>query len=406
MESLTERFDALQENQLQLYEAGSDKIEDQILFWEINRQENVLLYFARQKGLSRIGLQPVPPLSVSEQKAKQAIAMSLHLKSLKESEFGREPWTLQDTSFELFNSPPQNTFKKGAFTVDVYYDEDQDNYFPYTAWTFIYYQNGDNVWHKVEGQCDYEGLYYITADNEKIYYVQFNKDAARFSRSGLWTVKYKNREISSTSVTSTSGNVAGPAGDPNITKTTRSSGDPLGSKKERRRQRESSSSPTRRLRPRTSQSDGDHDSSSSGRRVYRRRRRERESAARRREQRRTTADPYVPTPDAVGSRHRSLERTGYTRLGRLQAEAWDPYVLLLKGPANTLKCYRHRLKSKHQSSIVSISTVFSWVGEGIERIGQPRMLIAFRSSTERHHFLKTVILPKGTSYSFGNLDSL
>lgn len=79
---------------------------------------------------------------------------------------------------------------------------------------------------------------------------------------------------------------------------------------------------------------------------------------------------------------------------------------MLKGPANTLKCYRHRLKSKHQSLFVSITTVFSWVGDGIQRLGQPRMLIAFSSSTERHHFLKTVILPKGTSYSFGNLDSL
>lgn len=407
MESLNERYDALQENLLQLYEAGSDNIEDQIMLWEIIRQENILLHYARKKGISRVGLQPVPSLTASEQKAKQAIYMSIQLKSLKNSPYGRERWTMQDTSYELFNSPPQNTFKKNAFTVDVYYDDDQDNYFPYTAWTHIYYQNGDDIWHKVEGKADYEGLYYETADFEKIYYVTFDKDAARFSKTGKWTVRYKNREISSTSVTSTSSVADSDTGHPEPQSSWQSA-DSVGQKKERRRERRSSPSPPRRTRPRTSQSDGDTTPSPAGHRIWRRRhRREREQAAKRRELRvSTTTRSSFPTPEEVGRGHRLVERKGQSRLRRLQEEAWDPYVILLKGPANTLKCCRNRYKTKYSNLFCSMSTVFSWVGEGIERLGQPRMLIAFSTSKQRQLFLKTVILPKGTEYSFGNLDSL
>lgn len=401
MESLTERFDALQENQLQLFEAGSENIDDQILLWEIIRQENVLLHYARKKGLSRVGMQPVPSLAASEHKAKQAIFMSLNLKSLKDSAYGNEPWTMQDTSFEIFNSPPQNTFKKGAFTVDVFYDDDRDNYFPYTAWTYIYYQNGDNRWHKVQGKVDFEGLYYITIDNIKTYYVTFDKDAARFSKTGKWTVLYKNRELSSTSVTSTSGHSSEY---PELAQSPGTSTNTVG-KKERRRKRYPSSSPTRSVRPCTSQSDGDSSSTPTRRRLCRRRG-ERESAAKRRELRRTPTGSSVPSPGAVGTRHRLVEDKGLSRLGRLQKEAWDPYLLLLKGPANSLKCLRFRLKSRYEKLFYSCSTVFSWVGEGTVRIGQPRMLIAFRTSTERQYFLKTVKLPKGTEHSFGNLDSL
>lgn len=405
METLNERYDALQENLLMLYEAGSDKIDDQIMYWDIMRQENVLFYYARKKNIARIGLQPVPSLTTSEHKAKQAIMMSLQLKSLKMSAYGKEPWTLQDTSFEVYNAAPSNTFKKGAFTVDVFYDDDEDNYYPYTAWSFIYYENGDGRWHKVEGQADYEGLYFITHDNEKNYYVTFDTDAARFSRTGHWTVKYKNHTISSTSVTSTSGN---PAGDPSSREGTNTVGQetPV-PQTNRRRQRESSSSPNRRTRQTTSQSDWDPDSSpSSGERLpRRRRRRERAPAAKRREQRKSTKS-LVPSPEEVGRRHKLVEGKGLSRLRRLQEEAWDPPVLLLKGPANTLKCYRYRCKTRCKGLFTRMSTVFSWVGEGSERIGQPRMLLAFANNEQRRHFINTVHLPKGTEYSLGRLDSL
>lgn len=405
MESLAERFDALQENLLTLYEAGSSNIEDQIMYWDIIRQENVLYHYARKRGLTHIGLQPVPTLTVSENKAKQAIMMSLQLKSLQQSEFGKEPWNMQDTSFELFNADPQNTFKKGAMTVDVFYDDDEDNYYPYTMWSYIYYQNGDGLWHKVSSKVDFEGLYYITHDNEKTYYVTFDKDAARFSRTGKWTVKYKNTTISSTSVTSTSS----PAWNP----TSRASPNTVGQQEtqaiKRRRQGSSPTGTPRRTRSRTWQSDGDTESSTSspGEPSTRRRRGGREQGKSATQRRRNNGESsFGVAPEEVGRRHRSVKRQNLTRLGQLQEEARDPPVLLLKGPANTLKCYRYRSMTKWKGLISSMSTVFSWVGEGHERLGQPRMLLAFTDFEQRERFLNIAHLPKGTEYSLGNLSSL
>lgn len=401
MESLNERFDAVQENLLQHYETGSNNIDDQILFWELIRQENVLLHYARKKGIYRIGMQTVPSLTVSEHKAKQAIMMSLQLTSLKNSAYGTEPWTMQDTSFELYNSSPQNTFKKGAFTVDVIYDNDEDNYYPYTAWSYIYYQNGDNKWHKVEGKVDYEGLYYETVDGDKNYYVTFDTDATRYSRTGKWTVKYKKHAISSTSVTSTSGHPG---------HSTRQSPNALaGEEQNKERDRERPTSSKRRSRTPSPSSDWSSSSETSRKRVRRRRgRREGEQNTRQQRDTKSTrgAGSSFIAPEEVGRGRRLVEKKGLSRLRLLQVEARDPPLVLLKGPANTLKCWRFRCKLKYSGMYLRLSTGFSWVGDGSERLGEQRLLIAFTDKTQRNTFLKTVIFPKNTSYSLGNLDSL
>ena len=346
----------------------------------------------------------IPTLIVSENKAKQAILMTLQLRSLQKSQFGNEAWTLQDTSYEAYTSAPENTFKKGGFTVDVYYDNDEDNYYPYTAWSFIYYQNGDDVWYKVPGQVDYEGLYYETHDGEKQYYVTFDKDAARFSRTGMWTVKYKNHTISSTSITSTSGH---PGHSPPREQSSNTLARETEASETRRRERPPESNPRRPQSP-AWQSDRATSPETPGKRVQRRRRRgERESATKRREQRAARGGlSSAPSPEEVGKRHRLVERKGLSRLGQLQAEARDPPLILVKGPANTLKCWRFKCKQKYYGLFYRISTNFSWVGEGSARLGTPRMLIAFTSTTQRQAFLKSVVFPKGTEFSLGNLYSL
>nr|AYA93472.1 MAG: E2 protein [Human papillomavirus] len=399
MESLNERFDAVQENLLEHYETGSDKIEDQIMYWQLIRQEYVLLHYARKKNIMRLGLQTVPTLAVSEHKAKQAIMMTLQLTSLKNSAYGTEPWTMQDTSYELFNSAPQNTFKKGAFTVDVIYDNDEDNYYPYTAWSNIYYQNGDNNWHKVEGKVDYEGLYYETVDGEKIYYVTFDTDAIRYSRTHTWTVKYKNNAISSTSITSTSGRTSTGHSSP-----AQSSNTVVRQTQEERRTNQHTS-PQRRTRPRASSSERDQGTEEPRKRLRRRGGRGEGKQSTRRDPGRATRSDYI-SPAEVGRGHRLAQTKGLNRLGQLQEEARDPPLVLLKGPANTIKCWRFRCKQKYHGMYSMLSTGFSWVGDGSKRLGQQRMLIAFTDYTQRQRFLNTVIFPKGTSYSLGYLDSL
>ncbi|AUB51250.1 E8/E2 protein [Human papillomavirus type 211] len=113
-----------------------------------------------------------------------------------------------------------------------------------------------------------------------------------------------------------------------------------------------------------------------------------------------------PTPGEVGTRHRSASRTGLTRLQQLQREAWDPPILIVKGPANSLKCWRNRLKLTANSLLYEYSsTVWKWIGENNSILGS-RMLLSFASVTQRNQFLKVIKPPKGTVFALGSFDSL
>ncbi|AGU62952.1 E2 protein [Mustela putorius papillomavirus 1] len=197
MENLSRRFDVLQEVIMQHYERGSADLKDQISYWELMRRESVMLYFARKKDIPRLGFTTVPALAVSESNAKNAIMLGLQLKSLLASPYGSEPWTMSDTSLELYLCPPKGCFKKSGHSVTVWFDNKADNEFPYTAWGAIYYQNFNDEWKKAEGQCDYDGLFYTDEEGLRHYYVRFGKDAPRFGCTGVWKVNYKNTVISS-----------------------------------------------------------------------------------------------------------------------------------------------------------------------------------------------------------------
>lgn len=158
MEWLTDRFNAVQEALLNLIEQGAQDLESQIQYWSYVRKENVMMYYARKEGQTRIGLQPLPMLAVSEYNAKQAIQMVLMLKSLQKSPYASELWTLQDASAELINTPPKNCFKKQPYTVEVYFDNNKNNTYTYINWDFIYYQDSEDRWHRVPGLVDYNGL--------------------------------------------------------------------------------------------------------------------------------------------------------------------------------------------------------------------------------------------------------
>ncbi|ANZ90233.1 E2 protein [Bos taurus papillomavirus 16] len=214
METLLARLDALQEQLLTLYESDSKDIDDQIKHWSLLRQEYVLQHFARKHSISRLGMQTVLPLQVSQHKAKEAIEMVMYLESLKNSTFAVEPWTLTDTSREMFIIPPKNCFKKGGTTVDVWYDCLQANSMHYTAWSYIYYET-ESGWIKAEGQVDYNGCYYEDG-NTRIYYTRFEDDAQRYSKNMEWEVHYKTHVFSPVaSVSSTSDSWCG--GEPDST---------------------------------------------------------------------------------------------------------------------------------------------------------------------------------------------
>lgn len=391
MEKLRDRYDSVQDALLNLYENATNDLETQIQYWDLTRQEHIILYYARQQGLKRLGLHPVPSLATSEHKAKDAIKMTLYLRSLQESPFGNEPWSLTETSLELFNTPPSNCFKKDGYTVDVLYDRDPEKLFPYTGWHHIYFQGEDNLWHKTQGQVDYYGLYYYDDFGDKVYYIKFDEKAKTLSVTGEWEVKFQNKTISP-SVTSSS------------TSTWKSASSPGPSSSRHSETREES---YRRLQEEPESGLGTTKTATAVR--YTRGRRQREPgtprgtpAKRRRAATPDSTRSAVPSPEQVGSSHRSVGREYSSRLERLQAEAWDPPVLIVKGGANTLKCWRYRFKTRNSKLFLYATTVFKWV----DLDNDSRILLAFKDENQRTLFVNTVTLPKGTQLAYGSLNSL
>lgn len=402
MEKLSERFDSVQEALLSLYEKGATDLESHVQYWDLVRQENVLMHYARQKGLLRIGMQQLPALAVTENNAKTAIKMKLLLQSLQQSPFGNEPWTLSEVSIELYNTEPKYTFKKQGETVTVLYDESEDKEFPYVSWKHIYYQNDNDEWRKTKGQVDYSGLFYITENGDKIYYVNFEDDAQRYGESGQWLVKYKTQTISA-SVTSSSRRQHLPPSNPALHRPATSATNKTPEK--RRREDGDNNQATPRKRERLGSGSRQRERGSERSEPRPRRGRSGGGPTVVEEEADSSTELGVPTPGEVGSRNKSPGGHYPSRVARLQAEAWDPPVVLLKGQQNVLKCFRNRAKQRHHRSFTYMSTVFTWVNLSTEHAGG-RMLIAFDSAAQRQTFLDTVTFPTGTRWALGSLESL
>nr|AVI56945.1 early protein 2 [Canis familiaris papillomavirus 6] len=388
MENLSKALDSLQEELLSLYEKNSGDIADQIRHWNLVRKEQVLFHFARKNGVSRIGMSPVPPQSVSQQKAKSAIEQEILLQSLADSQYGSERWTLSDTSKERLLADPPYCFKKNGKQVDVRFDEQPDNLVRYVLWQYIYFQTESDTWSKTEGKLDNLGLYYLDEHHFKVYYVDFRKEAEKYSKTGRYEVLSK---LTTPAVPTSPFAATGPAtgGDAS---TSGATARPSTSKKKAlpttpRRSR-------RYLRP-------------SSRETPRRRgfgrRREGELAGH------STPSPGLvpPSPGEVGQRTQTTPKGNRTRLARLLLDAKDPPVIILKGGPNSLKCIRYRLKSKFSSLFSRASTTWQWtVSDGTERWGRSRMLLSFKDTAQRELFLHTVQLPKSVQYSLGSFDDL
>lgn len=375
---------------MNLIEKDSKSLKDHIDYWESIRKEQVLAYYAKKENMSRLGLQPLPPAKVSEQKAKEAIRLQLLLQSLYQSEFGSEPWTLSECSLEMLDAPPRNCFKKQPYTVTVQFDNDVRNTFPYICYEFIYYQDSKDKWYKVRGKADHNGLYFTEVTGDRVYFKLFQPDATVYGKTGQWTVISKNKTIHS-SVTSSSRNVFGPADE-----------EPGPSTSYNKSQQERSGTGE-------SESPQDPEPSSSTSAVrLRRGRRQREHPYRTRRQQPELGTDSAPSPEEVGRRSEPVAKHGLSRLRRLQEEARDPPVIIITGRQNNLKCWRHRFTQKYSDLYECCSTAWKWLGPNSEgyRGTDAKLLIAFKNQEQRQAFLNTVNLPKNSTFSMGHLDSL
>ena len=374
-----------------LIEKASTDLRDHIAYWDAVRLENLLAYYSRKEGYTRLGLQPLPVLAVSEYKTKEAIKMKLLLSSLLQSSYGSEPWTLPEVSAEQINTNPKNAFKKKPFTVTVLFDNDERNANQYICWDFIYYQDEANVWHKVHGDVDENGLFYREITGDVVYFKLFQADAEQYGHTGQWTVRFKNENIFASVTSSTRS-----ATDRATNLETRAPSHPIPTSKT-----------PRKRKPADSYTDSDSPTSTSTGFRLRRRRGEGEQSPRSTTKRRRRGVGSAPSPDEVGRGTTTVPRKGLTRLRRLEEEARDPFLIVLQGCPNIMKCFRNRFTVKFPNLFLAASSVFRWIIDNDDNDNATaRMLVAFGSAQQRNDFLSVVTIPKGTKYWFGNIDKL
>lgn len=419
-------YDSLQEQILTLIEENRTDLNSQLQYWNLERKVQAVLYYAKREGHRHLGLQQVPAAIASEYKGKQAIALTLLLKSLAKSPFASETWTLGDTGAELvLATEPKNTFKKQGYEVTVFFDNDRNNSYPYTNWDRIYYQDERNNWIVTPGLVDYNGMFYVEADGTQAYFILFADNANRFGNTGQWTVQYKNKTIyppvtssrhsggtaeEAIVIDSGSDRSESPAGRPEspvrersipTSKSTQQAAGASPSEREKEARvgrglgqgEQRSEPPVKKARA---------DSSQTGR--------SRRPSPRRRGRRgrgggggRGGGSPV--SPEEVGENHQTVATRGLDRLERLQAEARDPPIISVQGHPNTLKCWRNRLP-KVKEYYTNATTVFRWVLHNRSADQQGRVLISFANATQRHRFLCNVKIPKNCTYTFGSLNEL
>ncbi|AHZ58191.1 E2 protein [Human papillomavirus type 72b] len=377
MESLADRLDACQEKLLDLYEKDSDQLVDQILHWHYVRLEHAMLYKARQAGLTHVGHQVVPTLSVTKGKARQAIEVHLALQGLQNSAYSHEPWTLQTTSLEMWNAHPAQCWKKKGRTITVKFDCEDLKAVEYVSWGHIYVQCAeDEQWYKVQGQVSYNGLYY-ELKGHKHYYVTFAQEALKYGESNKWEVHCGNtliyepcasvsstqdvvREVSSAEATGRVPNATQP------TATTRCVGPAQTASQVQ-------TPPCKRQR------------------VHRDRQQQQS------QQPDTTENDPAGKRDCVnqwdngdsnGAEHQGDNHNGY-----------GAPVIHLKGDPNKLKCFRYRLKQSVPDLFVKASSTWHWACGGNTECAF--VTLWYVDSNQRKQFLDRVNIPKGIQACVG-----
>lgn len=425
---LSARLNSIQDQILDLYEKNSRDIQDQIELWNCIRKEYALFYGARKRGITRLGGQPVPSTAASQSTAKEAIQVSLLLQSLAKSKYGSEPWTLQETSKERLHAEPGLCFKKGGTPIDVTFDKDPENVARYTSWTFIYFQDSRDEWHKSVGSVDHSGLFYVDEQDNKVYYIDFLKEAMKFSSAAYWTVLNDGMLIlpddsvgstsnadSTTEEGSSIATYSSELGRTSGTRWAQVTEDAANSPESARGPRATSTPRQRRGggrgagppkaqarrggrggEPSQGASVGGHRLRSGGQQ-----REPRNSSAYAVSLRRASQGP--PEPESVGSSLEAVEGPSRSRLERLYKEARDPPFLGLRGSMNNLKCVRFRLKGQFSHLFDKITTTWRWTSSrGPERCGDGRLLILFKDEQQRNMFLSRVKLPDSVQLFVGS----
>lgn len=352
---------------MDLWDKDSNNLEDHVEHWSLLRREAALLTAARVSGVSRAGYTVVPALAACEAKARKAIEMHLLLTSLQESQFSQEPWTLAQTSAEMWSAEPRETFKKDGYTVEVIFGHEEENRMEYTVWGSVYVHGVDGAgWHKVSSVVNSVGVHY-TVSGSTVTYVDFSEESDKYGGKGAWEVRRDGTVIHSH--------------DP-VTSSTDSCCQPI---------LESADNDS---------SDTTTDSVHVGSRTPK----EKSRGGRSRW-------PLTSTPATVSVACRETDtnnnsdcddRRTWGRRG--DCLCGGSPVIVLKGEPNQLKCLRYRLNRNHRPFFLDISSTWCWssasrtTGAGGTR---GRVTVIFESEEQREQFRSRVPVPRGVKCVLG-----
>lgn len=361
MEAIAKRLDACQEQLLELYEENSTDLNKHVLHWKCIRHESVLLYKAKQMGLSHIGMQVVPPLKVSEAKGHNAIEMQMHLESLLKTEYSMEPWTLQETSYEMWQTPPKRCFKKRGKTVEVKFDGCANNTMDYVVWTDVYVQDTDS-WVKVHSMVDAKGIYY-TCGQFKTYYVNFVKEAEKYGSTKQWEVCYGSTVICSpASVSSTTQEVSIPE---STTYTPAQTSTPVSSST----QEDAVQTPPRKRARGVQQSPCN-----------------------------ALCVAHIGPVDS--GNHNLITNNHDQHQRRNNSNSSATPIVQFQGESNCLKCFRYRLNDKHRHLFDLISSTWHWASPKAPH-KHAIVTVTYHSEEQRQQFLNVVKIPPTIRHKLG-----
>nr|QYI89674.1 E2 early protein [Bos taurus papillomavirus 27] len=403
MEKIAQALDACHDRMLTLIENDSNKLEEQIKYWTEQKVEMLLFFAARQKGIYRIGYHTVPTAKVAEAKAKQAIMMEMMLKSLQQSQFAEEPWTLADTSYEMWDIPPKCCWKKKGQCIEVWFDGDSSKAVPYTHWQEIYSQDAEGNWHKLAGEVDYFGLSHEDPVLGRVYHVIFGHEANKYGNAKSWCVKTNSGHLLT----------------PNRSeRDSRSPSNPSSEQPTAPASRETEQEEERRYvspqrcpeegpvsRPpespwRPSSPHCDILRSGGWSTLHSKGQRGRGRGRGYRHGRRNYTSPFRNPGETAGG-FKEANGTPRKRSGQPTFAPGQHPFLMFHGPANALKCWRYRCRQKYRRFFWKFTTTFTWVDDGEK--GAATVIVTFTSSAQLEAFFSEVPRPKTLTVGNGHL---
>lgn len=405
---VSRRLDALQEQQMELCETDSTNLADHITYWGLMRKEQVILHAARKNGIKTLCAQVVPSLQISKQKAKEAVEMHLMLQSLASSVYAKEEWTLTQTSREMWLTEPKETFKKEGETVKVRFDGNDENVMEYVKWGSVYYLNSVDMWEKTSSFVTPRGICY-DKDGDIICYVDFASEANKFSETGTWDVvtnacdEVDNRSIITANSSYNSFNNSFDSSDDYVNQCSAtffstsssscSSESILESVDGTWRSTDSTTKDTT-LKGATACSTSPTLPTPANCSAFRRRSTALSSLGQRRRRRQQRKHPTNSNTCSPSSRNWQ----------EVSESAVVLPVIFVRGPSNTVKCIRYRLRHQYEGLYLCCSTTWAWVqADGLSRHPWSKITVAFTSDSQRAEFLNKAQFPQSVKLQLGRI---